>query len=294
LRSRSFHAAVVLFTLLVVAAILWAHPSSSDFMPANPYWNGLRQAAREFGVVGVASLDRLPEQARGTALVVIPYVEPSPADLDLLERYVDGGGVLILMDDFGAGNAILAHLGVSARLVGQALVDPLFHHRNPRFPRVDDFAPGPLAEGVGSLVLNHATAIAGAAEMTVAALSSPVSYVDNNGNGRRDAGEPGGPHPVVAVGQVGTGSLVIVSDPSILLNSMLDLGDNRRFAQNVFNLAGAGARVYLDEARLERAPLDQAKLALAGARSIAAHPLVMFAAAGAVLALALLGGALRK
>jgi hypothetical protein len=265
-------------------------------MPANPYWNGLRQSAREFGVVGIASLDRLPDQPRGTALVVIPYFAPSPADLDLLKRYVEGGGVLILMADFGAGNAVLAHLGVRARLGGQVLADPLFNHRNPRFPRVSEFPPGPLAEGVGSLVLNHATVIAEAGGMTVAATSSPVSYVDANGNGRRDAGEPGGPHAVAAVGPVGAGSLVLVSDPSILLNSMLDLGDNRRFVQNLFRLAGADARVYLDEAHLDRAPLDEARLALAGVRSIAAHPLVMFAAAGAGLALplALLGRVVRR
>lgn len=285
--SRRFLAAVASITLLIVALTLWEYPSSTDFATSNPYWNGLRQVGRQFGVTNVRTLNLLPRQARGTALVVIPYVSPSSSDLDALTRYVQDGGVLILMDDFGFGNAVLARLGVSARLGGQVLVDPLFNFKNSRFPRIVEFSAGPVSEGVGQLVLNHATAIRDAGGMTVVARSSLASFLDVNENGQRDADEAGGPFAVAAVERVGAGYLVLVSDSSILLNSMLDLAQNRRFVENLFRLAGDGAQVYLDQAHLPRAPLDMAKEGLARFREALAIPLIAFAVIGVGLVLPL-------
>ena len=275
--SRRFLLAVGIATAFIVALVLWLYPSRTDFAGTNPYWNGLRRAGEQFGLRPLASLALLPDQARGTALVVIPYVSPPPADLERLKRYVETGGVLILMDDFGTANAILAHLGVGARLSGRLLVDPLFNFKNGRLPRIADFAGGPLTEGVESLVFNHATVIADTGRLTTVTSSSLVSYLDANENGRRDADEPVGPFTVAAAGRVGAGYLVLVSDPSIFLNSMLDLGHNRRFVRNLFRIAGEDARIYLDEVHLPRAPLDVAKNLLAQVRQVLALPPVALA-----------------
>ena len=287
-----FLAGVVFATLLLLAATLWAYPSNTDFAVSNSHWNGLREATRGFEIIPLFSLRDLPLEPRGTVLIALPYRKPSTADMDTLKRYVEGGGVLVLMDDFGYGNTILARLGVGARFGGQVVVDQLFNYRNRRLVRiVIDLPKGPLTDGVRSLILNHATHITDTKGLTVVALSSMVSFVDTNGNGKRDTGEPVGPFPVSAFGPVGEGYLALVSDPSMLTNSMLHVGSNRKFFENLFRLAGENAQVYLDEAHLPRAPLDMTKRALAQLRALLTYPPITFAlvAAGVALPIAMLG-----
>jgi len=282
--SPRFAVAIGALTILVVTVTLWMLPSTSEFSTSNALWNGLQQAREQFASRSVRSLVALPVQPRGTALVVIPAVPLFPRDLDELKQYAAGGGVLILMDNFGFGNGVLSHLGVESRFSGQPLIDPLFAFKNRRFPRVTDLS-GPTSEGVGSLVLNNATVLTGTTRMSVLARSSPASFLDRNGNGRRDVDEPLGPFVVAALQPFGRGKLVMISDSSLLLNSMLDLGDNRRFMQQLFHLAGPRAQVYLDEAHLPRAPLDVAKDWLSRVRGVLAFPPLAFIAVAAGVAL---------
>ncbi len=284
---RSFLAAVAVFTLLLVALTLWVYPSRADFAASNPSWNGFGVESQQLGIKRIASLRFLPGEGGSTALIVIPYVSPSPSDLKTIKQYVDAGGVLILMDDFGFGNAVLERLEVGARFSGQLLVDPLFNFKSRRLPRIAQFSPGPVSEGVRGLILNRATVISAAGGMRVLAGSSPVSFLDANENGQREAGEEGGPFAVAAIAPVGRGYLVLVSDPSMLLNSMLRLADNRRFVENLFRVVGRGAPVFLDEAHLARAALDVARDGLNQFRGFLATPLVAFAASGVGLALPL-------
>ncbi len=274
---------VTLLTLLVIVLIVWVYPTSTDLAPSNPGWNGLRTAAQAFGWTGISSLNLLPSQAQGTALIVIPYVRPTADEVGALKHYMEGGGLLIVLDDLGFGNEVLAGLGARPRFSGQLLADPLFHVKNRLFPKILDISAPLAAAGIETLVLNHATVIEQTRGMTVLATSSRVSFLDANGNGQRDAGEGSGPFPVVALGRVGMGSLVLISDPSLLLNSMLDLGQNRKLLPAVIKIAGGGQHVYLDMAHLPRARLDAAKDWLARARDVLALPLTAFAAAAAAL-----------
>ncbi len=279
--------AVAVATALGIMAALWLYPSSTDFAAGNPHWQGTRWSRNDLGIQGLRSAADLPAEARGTALIVIPAVAPSDSDIDGLSRYVTAGGVLIVMDDFGQGNTVLARTGTVARFQGGLLADPLFNYRNPRFPLVTDFAAAPAAAGMREIVLNRGTVLEETAALTVLARSSPLSYLDLNNNDRRDGGEPGGPFPVAASASVGAGTLVLVSDPSLLANAMLPLGQNHLFLEYLFGFAGTSAQVYVDEASLPRAPLDEAQAALARARAPLAYPPLAFALAAAGLALPL-------
>ncbi len=294
--SRSLLAGIVAATLAAVMVVLWLLPSHTDFATGNPYWNGLKVAAAALQMTELDSLSNLPASPAGTALIVIPAVEPRAAEMQQFRRYVEGGGVLILFDDFGAGNAVLAGLGSQARLSGRQLIDPLFNYRAGRLPRIFDLWPGPITEGVSGLILNHATVLAETGELIPLARSSPISFLDENANGKRDAGEPGGPFVVAAVAPHGAGQLAVVSDPSLLVNGMLPLARNRRFVLNLVGLAGPGARIYLDGAHLPRAPLDQAKdLLKRGRAALALPPVVLVATvAGIGLPFVLLSKSTRR
>jgi hypothetical protein len=200
-------------------------------------------------------------------------------------RFVEGGGVLILLDNFGSGNDVLMVLGSAIRFSGRLLVDPLFNLKNSRLPRILDFAPSPLTVGVEELVFNHATVLTGINTMQAAATSSAVSYLAANSTGQRDKGASRGPFPVVALEPHKEGYVVAVSDSSILINSMLPQGNNRRFFRNAVGLAGADARIFLDDALLPQGPLDATKHALADTGRLLSRPAAALALAVAALVL---------
>src|SRR5712664_4348742 len=162
--------------LFAVALVLWIYPSPTDFANSNTRWNGMSDASREFHIQPLTDVGGVPSESRGTVVLVIPSRPPQPTDLQAIRRFVEAGGVLILLDNFGSGNDVLMVLGSAIRFSRQLLADPLFNLKNSRLPRILDFAPSPLTLGVEELVFNHATVLTGITTTQAAATSSAVSY----------------------------------------------------------------------------------------------------------------------
>jgi hypothetical protein len=264
--------------LLVAGALgtlaVWFYPSRADFQPANPQWNGLSEFAREWRVIPLDSLSLLPRNVLGTALVVIPYQAVAHAEVARIRRFLEGGGVVMLLDDFGFGNQVLQGLGLQARFASAPLLDPLFNYKNRWLPEI---APVSILPPGGVVILNHASALTRTWGMTVVARSSRYSFLDLNENGAADASEPRGPLAVAAWARVGRGVLFVASDPSFLINGMLGLGSNRQFVRQVLRFAGDHPRVFLDQAHLPALSLDRARAALRSARGLIASPPVLVA-----------------
>ncbi len=281
--SRRFVAGVLAGAIFFVALVLWIYPSTTDFANSNTHWNGISDASREFHIRPLTDVGGFPSESRGTVVLVIPSRPPEPSHLQAIRRFVEGGGVLILLDNFGSGNDVLMALGSAIRFSGRVLADPLFNLKNSRLPRILDFAPSPLTVGVEELVFNHATVLTGISTTQAAATSSAVSYLAVNPTGQRDEGASRGPFPVLALEPYKEGYLVAVSDSSILINSMLPQADNRRLFHNAVGLAGANAQVLLDDVLLPRGPLDVTKHALADTRRLLSGPAAALALAVAAL-----------
>jgi hypothetical protein len=147
------------------------------------------------------------------------------------------------------------------RFSGERLVDPLFNYKNSLLPRISNFTY-PL-NGTGDMAMNHATALENVTSSQVLAWSSSYSFLDMNGNLVLGSNDPMGPLPVIAYERLGSGYLVAVSDPSILINSMIGIDGNAGIASKLIAFAGAPSRVYIDQSHLTVQPLDEAKAALA-------------------------------
>ncbi len=283
--TRRFVAGVVAGALFVTALVLWIYPSTTDFANSNTHWNGMSDASREFHIRALTDVGGLPSESRGTVVLMIPSRPPQPTHLQAIRRFVEGGGVLILLDNIGSGNDVLMVLGSAIRFSGRLLVDPLFNLKNSRLPRILDFAPSPLTVGIEELVFNHATVLTGIGTTQAAATSSAVSHLAVNPTGQRDEGSPRGPFPVLALEPLKEGYIVAVSDSSLLINGMLPQADNRRLIRNAVGLAGANARIYLDDALLPQRALDATKHALADTRRLLSGPAATLALAVAALVL---------
>jgi hypothetical protein len=266
MKGYKFLIILVLVIVLSLAVVIWFYPPSEDFGKENPFWNGLKNFYSEFKASSIDSLDDLPLNPGETVLVSIPYLQFNQQELETLEDYLSSGGTLVLLDDYGYGNDIVDYLDIDFRFI-YSLLDPLSNDQNEWYPRIKTFASVPVTENVESILLNHAAGLRGGSEEEVIAWSSRFSFFDINNDSDWDDGEPKGPIPVAAALPVGDGYLVLIADPSILINSMVDRDNNHKFIENITQIQSRNPEILVDQTHLPKTNIYSAKEWLAIARN---------------------------
>ena len=284
-RNMTASALAVIVVISLVSVLFY--PSIQDFMRTNPFWNGLRDSSQEFNITWKDSLSGISQNPESITLIAIPYVVYSQSDLEEIETFVKHGGLLFLLDDYGYGNTLLEQMGLQARFSGRPLLDPLFCYKNQWLPRVTDFSPALAEAGIQAIVLNHGTALLGVNKDQALAWSSESSFLDLNNNGGNESDESHGPFPVAAVSRFGNGTILLLSDPSILINSMVGQDNNSSFVAYLMNNYGQGRQILTDVSHLPKAPLDESKQRLSQTRERISHPYSVVTMLGIVVLLVL-------
>lgn len=270
MRVSSLLSITIILVLVISLICIWFFPSIQDFMAGNVMWNGISRFSREFKAENIDSLGRLAEVPQDSVLVSIPYLEYTEDELAAIKRFVDSGGTLLLMDDFGYGNTILTSFGIKAHFTNILLLDPLFCYKNASMPRITDFSP--RIDEVDEVVFNHATTLTDVADADVVAWSSSSSFLDLNENSSWDGGEAKGPFPVAARFKSDRGTIAIVADPSTLINAMVDRDDNYSFIAYLFGGSSESRRIIVDRSHLTKTPLDVSKIRLTDTRKWLSNP----------------------
>lgn len=253
-------------TGLTLAILTALYPANTDFWFQNPFWNGMSNLGK-LGAREVSLADAYSLNTSEYALLVLGPSKPfTRDDARAVRTFLDMGGTVVVADDFGTANQLLELLGVPARLSGRLLVDPLFNLGDPRLPQA--------RWRDGWLALNYATTLnlSACKGCTVIAESTEFSYLDLNLNGRHDESEPTGPFPVAASIRVGAGTLILVADSSLFINSMLDKGLNKDF----LSAALGSKKPAVDTEHWEEGPLIEAKKALSTLWSAVSSPEVKY------------------
>lgn len=254
----------VLLALTVVvgiAVVVGASTSGAAFGAFNSQWDGASDLRAEADAVSTGSsvlrdtarYDTL--DANGTVAVVLsPEREYSANESARVRRFVERGGTLLVAEDVGdGGNELLRAVGASARFDGRLLRDERRNFRSPALPIADN-ATNDTANATwfrtDRMTLNYGTALdPGGADVLLR--SSEYAYLDANGNEELDESETIDSYPVVATEPVGDGRVIVVSDPSALINAMLDRSGNQAFVRGLFAEA---ERVVLDYSHTEDLP----------------------------------------
>jgi hypothetical protein len=266
---RRFLALLAITLIILLIITVWFFPSNEDFRVENPFWNGTRDISTRYPAQPLESLVDLPPSPKGATLILIPYLNCSPAELEQLNRFVSRGGSLILADDYGHGNEIMEYLGIEAHFTKQTLLDPLSNYKTKQFPKIIHLENSPLTNNIESLTFNHATTLANVATTSTLALSSSFSFLDLNSNGTWQDDEPTGPLPVISHHQLGSGQVILISDPSLFINGMEAREDNDSFIQNI---VATTDRFYIDQSHLPLSELHQTKNLLTQIRGLLATP----------------------
>lgn len=210
-------------------AALFVSPRAAaqpDFDPNSAAWNGMSALS---GVAEAISVPlevetRLDLDALGTDAALLLVHPTRPLPLDSLGAFLRRGGRVLLADDHGRGVDLLARYGITRRPVpGDAPV----LRSDPDLPLAVRRGRHALTEGVDVVATNHPTAVShDALEPLLAFDEGPAALL---------------------TGAVGEGRLVVLSDPSALINEMMAFGGNRQLARNALRylLAGGASRVIL-------------------------------------------------
>ncbi|HEX8794680.1 MAG TPA: DUF4350 domain-containing protein [Polyangiaceae bacterium] len=216
-------------TLLAgVVALLIAYGGVATATPLDPKgqdWEGYSQ------LVQMARDELGPTHAPAAVVVLTPatldyhkldrtdgvvIIHPENAlDVDELSAFMRAGGRIVLLDDYGTGDALLARFGIRRVPLPQR---PLAMLRgNPALAIAEGASAHATVRDIGRVVTNHATGLEHKA-------LSPVLVVRGDGE----------PDVLVGVaGAVGQGRLMAIGDSSVLMNSMLRYPGNHALATSV-------------------------------------------------------------
>ena len=266
LGSAPFIAALLLGLSLSLA---WAAtgPIDDAYSTLNPQWNGTSELTTWGFVPLDAGLERILSSTDMPAVLleIGPSRQFAETEVNSIHAFLATGGLIVIADNSGSGNQLLALLGLPARFDGRLLADSLFYRKQAFFPVSTDLPSSPYSTGVNELVLDYATVlnVTGQGKASVLASSSPFSFLDVNRDGIKGPDEPSGPFPVLAELSIGKGSVILFTSPASLANGLIHEGDNSALMKNIIQLASQPTRaatLLLDETHLAPSPFTPAKV----------------------------------
>jgi len=267
---RGYVAAAILAIATALLALSMVAPiisTTTDFSIFNTGWNGTSKLAVStyqagkftptftFGAtdtdititqlgLGEIELDPMTD-----SLVIIgPSKSFTERDGEIVSSFVKEGGLLLIADDFGTGNSLLERIDSKSRF-SEKLVMDLSFEKQPEFSVCFNIEEDPLTNNVSRLLLNYPSSLTINSSTTDAiAFSSVASWLDLDGDRMRGWEEPRGPFPIIARERRGNGTIILLADPSVLINGMREQLDNDVFAENLIEEISIGRlAVYFDE-----------------------------------------------
>ncbi|MEM2726764.1 MAG: DUF4350 domain-containing protein [Archaeoglobaceae archaeon] len=231
------YAFLILFgvAFLVLPLAVPVIKSSADLSIFNTNWNGLSGFAklvaekREILPILYPYNNAKVSELGGVLIVVNPTIEFSSSEAEEVKKFLEKGGTVFIADDFGTANSLLEKIGLKVRFSREVLRD-IFYDKNENFTVVVRIE-GELSKGVDNLKLNVPSAIIGAQGEILTSRASVVRDMRS--------------YPILSELKYGNGRVVLFSDPSALMNDMLQ--ENKQFALNLIEYLGNGT-FYFDEA----------------------------------------------
>lgn len=234
-------AAVSALLILIAALALAAHLSATDleFSRYNKEWTGTSgffTVLEDYGARDLTSYSSLADERDAFMLIIAPGGPFSAEETAYARDFIGRGNTIFIADETGEANQFLSAIGSIIRVVPANISSTETEYADPRtiivYPREND----PLLANLTSLTLNQASAVSGGNPLLSTTL---FSWDDWNGNGKVDKDEPLSYFTVFTRESIGTGTVYVLSDPSIFINGMKNSrpasDDNAVFIGNILS-----------------------------------------------------------
>lgn len=238
--------------LLLLAAISPGRPYSA----VNTGDDGLSMLLREHGAVWITSLSELGElEAPKTVLVSARTGPVREEEASAFKAFATRGGYVVAYGKREFLESLARYFDLNLPFKGRVL-DPVFNVGSRQYVLVNESICGGnlvvyAPYGVDESVLRGGFAVA---------WSSPLSFVDLNGNDYYDLGEPIGSFPVGVLVEVGQGRVLVLFTEFLLENRLA--GFNGDFVECI----DGNRTVAIDQLEVRGDPLEYSKLILSSHR----------------------------
>jgi hypothetical protein len=193
-----------------------ADADDGNYDPRSTAWNGMATfvglaEGMGYQVTPVSSLEWSELTANDILFLVYPLQRVEPSRID---AFVQAGGNVVLADDFGESKEAMARLGM---LRAEITTPRATKYQDGRVwaPIATVRSDHAIGREVDEVVTNHPAAL-----KQVEGATTVIGFDDGD---------------VVVAGERGTGKFVVVSDPSIFINRMLQYPGNVTLAANVLH-----------------------------------------------------------
>jgi Domain of unknown function (DUF4350) len=235
-------AALLLPLLIPLLGPAPAVADETDYLPDNLNWNGLSELeslahGHQLQLEVLEELDWARLAPGSTLMVLYPLTALDSAHL---LAFLEGGGRLLLADDFGVAGPLLGEFGITRQT--DTVRTDRHHDGNPNLPVAGSLTQRhQINTGVGEVVANHP-----------AYFRSKFPTLVGFGDGQQ----------LLVAGSLKKGRIVALSDPSVLINGMLRFSDNETLANNLLRYLSpvSGNRIYVltRHFRVRGAPASEA------------------------------------
>jgi hypothetical protein len=225
--------------LLASALILTAHLTSNnlEFSRYNANWNGTSRffsdLDRQHSVMIRESTQLASYRNNALLLIIAPSRLPTSTEITAYQSFLDHGNTIVLADDFGTGREILQRIGSRITILPGNLSSIDRQYADPYTIVVYRTTNETSVENSPAIIMNRAAPLEGGEPLM---MTSVMSWVDANGDRRINSGEVMGKFAVISAEEISRGRIVVISDPSIFINSMQDLDekwDNQRLIKDL-------------------------------------------------------------
>ncbi|MBL4634095.1 MAG: DUF4350 domain-containing protein [Kofleriaceae bacterium] len=190
-----------------------AHADDSNYQVDNTGWDGVSTLAALAEGIGLQVIQERYiewEDLDSDDLVFLIY-PTTLIDSTAVVSFIRNGGRVLVADDFGQAYRIFGRLGGRR---SEDVTASRYYENKVFAPVAEPTGSHPLSDGISYLTTNHPTTIRNLEGMT-----SVFDFQDGSS--------------VVAAGRIGAGRYVALSDPSVLINRMLQFEGNLLFAINL-------------------------------------------------------------
>ncbi|PKL55578.1 MAG: DUF4350 domain-containing protein [Methanomicrobiales archaeon HGW-Methanomicrobiales-6] len=210
----------VLLVLLLAGGAVYAHATTTteEYSRYNVGWNGTSNLAAE----EVRTLHDLPPGA--TLLILAPDRPFTAGEVGYLRTFLDSGGRVLIADEDGNANPLLADLGSAIRVRPGNLSSLSRDHTDPGLFNVRVVGNTTLFAGIETVRVNRPATVTGGDPLLETAI---LSWDDTDGDGHVSGSETFRTAVVCA----SEGNLTVLGDPSLFVNAML--AENPEFINNL-------------------------------------------------------------
>ncbi|MEM0378993.1 MAG: hypothetical protein QXU53_06680 [Thermosphaera sp.] len=223
MRMADYLVLILSVSTLLGAASIIVFPSTIEYSVFNEGDTGFSKLVREFNGKIVVNPSEFSSVDPSTSIIITSNIGPaSPRVAENLAVFVERGGVLIVTGDPSYMNSIAEAFGLKHVSSGKTVYDMVYN-------RGDRFKPVGYSRVCNcnvSLWKPYASDLSGE---NVLIETSPFSYLDSNGNGFLDLGEPIRVFPVGILYKYHDGVVFFILSTRVFTNDMVEF--NKEFLE---------------------------------------------------------------